>query len=430
MNISIIGSCQSRDIFNSKFIPEYKDYFKVYSYYSMTSMLSLMSEPIGYRYTRLMNSDFKDCLVEHWFQEFEKTLLKSLESKKPDVLLMDFYADARYGAVAYGSDYIINRTDKVIEKGIINKKNMGIVYSYEENTRDFFIMWKNSFDRFMAFMREKLPQTQIIINTVKGTNVVTDDEGNTYLSPRIQELDVDRINSLWKKFDKYAIKKYHLKAITYEKNYTLDPNYPFGGLAWATVHFHKDYYRDCFQKLLDLTVKTEEIKDKESHINLVTDSAYKHELRNWTNMAGEFELVKYRSYYAARPVDCRGELENYRPQMWSKPIEILGDGKTSYTLSFYIKIADLSKVNHDTMLFAIRTFKYLRQIKAAEAIETYKLNIDDHDIIENQEYRYTYTFKPKGMYLRLAPFMFEYVPGIEYSRIKLERSSYVSAYTK
>ena len=52
-NVSIIGSCQSRDIFNSKFIPKYKDYFRVYSYYTMTSILSVMSEPVRYNYNNL-----------------------------------------------------------------------------------------------------------------------------------------------------------------------------------------------------------------------------------------------------------------------------------------------------------------------------------------------------------------------------------------
>ena len=197
VNISIIGSCQSRDIFNSKFIKEYKKYFKVYSYYSMTSMLSIMSEPIGYKYNRLMGCDFKDCLVEHWYQEFEKPLLKTLESKKPDVLLMDFYADARYGAIAYNGKYIINRTDKVVEKKIINPENLGIIYNYKENLDDFITMWKNCFDRFMAFMQSKLPQTKIIINTIKGTNVVTDKEHNTYLSPKIRDLEVLNSRPFW-----------------------------------------------------------------------------------------------------------------------------------------------------------------------------------------------------------------------------------------
>ena len=241
MNISIIGSCQSRDIFNSKFVSNYKEYFNVYSYYTMTSMLSVMGDPVDYNYNRLVNSGLSDYQVEHWYYELEKPILKTLESKKPDVLLLDFYADARYGARSYGSEYVINRLHKLKGKDVIDFNRLGIVYSYEHNTADFVMMWKNAFDRFMAFMKKRLPETQIVINTIKGTKVVSDKKGKVYISPKIEELDVDSINELWEEFDNYAIKKYKVKAITYDKEYTMDPDYEFG-LGVALVHFHKEYY--------------------------------------------------------------------------------------------------------------------------------------------------------------------------------------------
>ena len=120
MNVSIIGSCQSRDIFNSSFIPNYKEYFQVYSYFTMTSMLSVMSEPVTYNYHKLIQSGLNDNQMEHWYYELEKPILKTLESKQPDILLMDFYADARYGARAYGSEYVVNRLFKLKEKDIID----------------------------------------------------------------------------------------------------------------------------------------------------------------------------------------------------------------------------------------------------------------------------------------------------------------------
>ena len=90
MNISVIGSCQSRDIFNSKFIKEYKKHFNLSSYFSMTSIVSIMGNTIKYNYSNLIKTGYKDCLMEHWYQELEKNLLKTLKSKQPDVLLMDF----------------------------------------------------------------------------------------------------------------------------------------------------------------------------------------------------------------------------------------------------------------------------------------------------------------------------------------------------
>lgn len=430
MNISIIGSCQSRDIFNSKFIKGYKEHFNVYSYFSMTSMLSIMSEPITYAFHRLVKSGFKDCLMEHWYQELEKNALKTLESKQPDILLMDFYGDARYGAIAYGSEYIINRIDKLEGKEIIDFSNFGIVYSYEKNTEDFILMWKNAFDRFMAFMQEKLPDTEIVINTVKGTKVVCDRSGKEYLSPNIVDLDVDRINEVWERLDNYAIKKYKLKAITYNKEYKLNPEYPFAGLGWALVHFHREYYEDCYNGLLGLVSGHKCIKQKNVITNLVRDTQYKNKLRNWTNMAGKYEMVDYSSYKAIRTKDCREELGDYRPQVWSRPIEVIEDGTKKYTLSFTIKVEDISLLSEEEIIFAIRTFKYMGQSKAGEVIEEYPLTIKGHDIKNNEEYRYVFTFRPVGKYVRLGPFLFNYIPGVEYSKVKFECSSVESKYTK
>lgn len=429
MKISIIGSCQSRDIFNSKFIEDYKDYFKVMSYYTMTSMLSVMSKSINYNYNQLVKSDLSDFQMEHWYNELEKPILKTLESKKPDVLLLDFYADARYGARSYGGEYVVDRLAKLKDKDILDWNKFGIVYSYKSNTSDFITMWKNRFDRFMEFMSENLPDTQIIINTIKGTNIVTDKNGNIYVSPKAEDLDVDAINSLWEEFDNYAINQYGLKAITYADEYTLDPDYEYG-LGVALVHFHKEYYRDCFDELLRLTYNVKEVQNQESHTNLVPDSAFRDGLNNWTNVAGKYELIDYPDFTAIRALDCRKKLGAYRPQAWTRPIEIEGSGKIEYTLSFYIKFADMSKIKENEVIFGIRTYKYVREVKSAEALEEYRLTLENHNVREGKEYRYTYTFTPRGRFIRLAPFMFRYLPGVEYSRIKLERSATASEYTK
>lgn len=431
MNISIIGSCQSRDMFNSKFVENYKEYFTVSSYFTMTSMLSLMSGPIDYNYDKLLRAGFKETLLEHWFQQFEKTMLKTLESVKPDILLMDFYADARRGAISYAGEYFTDRNKMLKEKDIIDFNKLGIRYNYLENKEDFFMMWKNAFDRFMDFMKMKLPNTQIIINTVKGTNIVENDKGEKYYSEKIKHLNIAAMNEIWTRMDNYAVDKYHLKALRFEKEYTLDPNYLFGGVGYATVHFHDGYYKDCFAKLLDVTADIKgQKKNNESDVNLVIDSSYKCGLKNWTNLLGKFEIINYQNYRAIRVADIGEERVNSRPQMWSKPIEVIGDGQMDYTLSFYVKIPDLSKLDDDCMIFAIRTFKYMSQIKFSEAIDTYKITLKDHEIKENQEYRYVFTFRPNGKYIKLAPFMFDYIPGVEYSRIKLERAQDASEYTK
>ena len=86
-------------------------------------------------------------------------------------------------------------------------------------------------------------------------------------------------------------------------------------------------------------------------------------------------------------------------------------------------------LENDEVIFGIRTFKYMKEVKMKNAVEEYRLTIKDHDIRPSEDYRYVFTFTSKGKYVRLAPFMFHYVQGIEYSRIKLERASDASEYS-
>ena len=44
--IAIYGSCISRDLFNSHFVPDYKEFFEVVADVQRTTMISLMQNPM------------------------------------------------------------------------------------------------------------------------------------------------------------------------------------------------------------------------------------------------------------------------------------------------------------------------------------------------------------------------------------------------
>lgn len=428
MRVSVIGSSHTRDIFNTKFVENYEEHFRLDSYYTMNSILSIMSKPIEYDYKKLVASKIKYSEMEHYYMEFEKPMLKTLESSQPDVLLLDFHADARYGARAHGGEYLTDKLYAIKHKDVIDWDDLGIIYSHENNTRDFIMMWRNSFDRFMAFMKNKLPNTVVIVNTMKGTNEVTDSEGNQYISEAVQDLDIDRINELWRVFDNYAIDKYNLKAIRFRRTYALDADYTYG-LGNSIISFTKDYFEDCYKKLLKLVDGIQPMESVNSKVNLVIDSNFKHMETNWLYDIGAFEVVSSPNGNIIRTVPCEESNAMVKYQLWSKPIEIQGDGETEYTVSFNVKIPDVDKLKDAPYLFGIRTFKSMHLINLKASIDRVPLQLKD-DIKSNEEYRYEYTFKPNGRFMRVAIWMTGAVPGVEFSRIKLERAKRASEYTK
>ena len=421
VTISIIGSCQSRDIFNSKFIKNWKDHFTIYSYYTMTSMLSVMSNPVPYNYQNLMNSGMKEHQLEHWYFELEKPILKTLSSKKPDILILDFYADARYGARKYAGQYVVNRLFKLKNRDIIDWDRLSTAYTYQKNSKEFLSLWKDAMDRFMAFMKKHLPDTKIVLNTIKGTNVVKKANGETYINPKIEDLDVDKINSLWREMDEYLIQNYDVLPINFEKEYFLDESYLFG-LGVALVHFHKEYYTDYFDKLLAITKNNLEQTESTPirSFDLLDPRSFEFGAEDCYQISGKFQKKEMDGCECFVPLDCRETLGEYRPQMWSKPVEIHGDGKTFYKLRFDIKVDDSSQLDEKMVIFSIRVFKNVKSIKLRESIDAYSLELDRQNIHNGETTHYEFVFCPKGKYIKVAPFLFKYIPGIAYSHIGLE----------
>lgn len=422
MNIAIIGSGHTREIFDTKKNKELEDVYKVISYIPMISMLSLMSEPVLYNYRRMAMLDIEDEKFEHFFVDFEKNAINVLESVQPDVLLMDFYADARFGAMSYDCEYITNEISDLIGKGIIVGKNLGITYSYDTNTEDYIIVWKNYFDRFMAYIADNFPKIQIVINTMKMPSSYTDRICNYG--------DIEKINELWEAFDNYAIKKYNLKHIMKDAMFLID-NKDIKTIQQSySLKFKKDYYVHAYKEFKNKILNIKNLRKKESHKNIIIDSAFSKDLYFWSNAIGKYEFVKYGKYQGIKVIDCTERLGTYSPQIWTRAIEIEGNGDIEYTLSFYITIPDINKLSKDKIVFRIRTFDNVKSIKAQDTVDWYRLTLEDKDIRSSEEYRYVFKFKPQGKYLKLAPFLTECVAGVEYNRIKLERSSEASEYSK
>ena len=248
--VGIFGSCVSRDAFNSKFIKTHKDYFRVVFYSAMTSMVSVTASPIDIDIQKLDHINVKKV---NYRNEITKGYLDELKKAAPDILIFDFYTDARYGFTECRGSRIVSRVGKLVETGVLKEEDLGKVYNYRENTHELLSEWKKSVNWLASWLRTNLPDARIIINGIKGSRVVTDSEGN-----QVSEMNINakKINKIWKQMDEYALKAFHASCISYDQDYTLDPEYPFG-LGVALVHFHPVYYQDYFSRLLEIVYEEE-----------------------------------------------------------------------------------------------------------------------------------------------------------------------------
>lgn len=425
-HISVVGSCVSRDMFNSIFVADYKNYFVLDAYFARTTIPALMGKPIPYD-INIMEQEFNHLNFEYNYTECSKTMLSVLENNASDFLFLDFYADVYNGTYVYDDSYIKGSWKKIMKTESIDTSKIGKFYSFSSNPEEYFNVWTRAFDSFMEYAQIHLPNTKIIINGITANNKIT--EHREILSIQKPEIDIDKLNAYWQRLNAYCEEKYQLPVIRYEKEYTLDPDY-FFGLKSQLVHFHKNYYDDAFQKVLDLAREILPLEEKRitphyTGINMIRNSNFEKGLACWSFSNSEWEVVNDGQKNVLVP--CHVEVDSQWKWIWCDPLELSNDGKTPYVLSFTLKVKNPVQ-GKALPVFGIRAFKKEIQKKANDSVQSIAVSIPAEEIVYNEEFRYSYVFYPEAKFVRIAPHIKSNIYDIEFSDIKLEKGETATAY--
>lgn len=413
VKVSVLGSCVSRDIFNRKFIANYKDFFRCSSYQHHISFISLMSEPIPYDDRKLKNNSFSDLTETQLVTELDKSPLKDLISVQPEFILIDFYADMLYGAVKVNGSNLTGKMFKFSKSDLYEDLNVQESYFPRKNFLGFYEVWKPKFDAFMKFKEKFLPNSTIIINKARASNLLLDLETGKVTETRLN-YDVSLLNSIWEKLDEYAINKYDLDCIDYNKAYFLDKNYIFGE---GIVHFHHEFYQDCFNKLLKIVFDhlNDHVDEKKEipDYSLVINGNFKKNLDFWFHKKGNFEVVNEDdfNYLHVRNV---GNEKNIKSQIWSNSVQV---DSCKYELSFDIKAKEL---DGRKIIFCVRSFKDRKKNRFKDSIDSIDISIDEVNLVSEEWTHCSFILKFNGPFVRIAPFVFKN-GDVSWKNIKLKR---------
>lgn len=406
--IAVIGACCSRDVFNDKIIPDWKEYFDVViTRYS--AFLSIMSAPVPVqRVLKRYNND-KKFWHRLFYDECEKNLLAGLISTKPDIILVDFYSDVIKGIVEVGpNQYLTNSIvdqwgDLLAAKSFGRIKKINVLSDYEE----YIERWKKAVDGFVVFCKKYLPESKLILNPVPISNEILYPDG-TIQKYCLQSLFVGGVRQsevtgeerfliykdLFEKMYAYFMEKYKTKIITYpKKKYYINPNHMWGP---GVVHFHLDYYKDLFSELSE--IKTDQRDDETvSCYNILPNGDFRQGTLFWDSWDPAFSIgCDDNGYYVQ--LKASGEKTNVFHQIWSSEIEADGCG-TWYTVSFETIIYEFDG-NLKTPILEIRTFDKNGLYTGKEAINEFKV-LPSH--IGGDEYRtYVFSFYVKEKYFRVG----------------------------
>lgn len=399
------------------------------------SMISLMAEPVPYKPGRLQGeiTDFNKHIL---MTELTKGIWDSMKVLQPDYLILDFYADVYFGIIRVGDSYITNKTWLFKKTPFYSTLNLRETMNLDHHYDDYMRLWKESVDAFIKKMQEEYPSIKIIVNKIHFTDTYFSKEFGEY--KRITEtgifkyIDVNEINRRLDTFYRYFEDHYDVLFIDYDKDYHSDENH-----IWDLfyVHYTRDFYEDFTTKLLrilleDLYERQYQkqpvfIERKETNDNLLRNSTFNLGNSFWTYWQDDFiirepdETSSQSNYLTIKSQD---NLKDTNKQIWSHAIEINTDGQQDFTISFDIKIDQLSLLDSLQIIFSLRTFNKIDSCFQNQSVWYKNLKLHHiKPIKEGSWVRVSHTFRPtEGKFLKVGPYL-KRNGIVSWRNIKLEK---------
>ncbi|WP_409295806.1 DUF6270 domain-containing protein [Peribacillus sp. SCS-26] len=261
MSVAVLGSCATRDNFNSRFNENYKDFYECVLTQNQTSIISLMSEPAVFAEEDLGElSDYQKWNVR---TDLNKEFLSLLKEQQPEYLILDFFADIHFGCLELSENRYITNNRWMVWKTPFYKalKESGGMkeWKLEKNTEEYLDLWKKSIDSLSEFIRSEVPQCKVIIHKARNVEfLLKKGEAKPYIklseSGRVARINVKQMNKLWNTMDEYAASALQARTIGVKSLFTYE-KHPWGPFY---VHYTKEYYREFLVQLHQIVLQDSE----------------------------------------------------------------------------------------------------------------------------------------------------------------------------
>ncbi len=418
IKVAVLGSCVSRDSFNSNFIKNYKAFYRCVFDQNHTSMISLMSKPIPFTANKLGKlTDFNKQIL---MNELVKGFWQTIHIHKPDYLILDFYADVYFGIRKTNDSSITDRWWLFQDAPLYSSLELGERLNLNNNFDEYLCLWKQSVDAFMKKMCTDFPDIKVVINKIYFTDFYYSGEGEDKQLKKISEsgkyrkLNVDQINTWLDIFYQYFEDNYDVSFLNYDKTYySVEDHY----WDYFYVHYTNDFYEDFTIKLLSLLLSDysnmrNQIQNKIGYKseNLIRNGSFNEGKAFWTFWHNDFIIEQPQEDAPGSSIltICHRDSEkDLHRQIWSHAVEINTDGKQEYKLSFEIKIKDIEEIDSLKSIFALRTFNKIDLVFQSESQWFKNFKVWEIEEIKNNEWtKCSFVVKPTaGKYLKIGPYL-------------------------
>ncbi len=253
VRVAVMGSCVTRDNFNSRFNPGYKSMYQTVLMQNQSSVISLMSP--GFDLTDDEIGPAND--YDRWnvVTDVTKSFLADLGDLQPDYLLLDFFGDVHFGVLEVGEGrWVTNNRWKLWPTPFYaSLKESGPLrtLSLDRDTDVYLDLWRESFDRFAAHVKRVAPRTVVVVHHGQNASTLVRSADSKPVplqqNSNLARIDIARYNRLWKELDDYATASTGFASIDLTGHpYSTPSDHPWGPYY---VHYTMDYYADFLTAL-------------------------------------------------------------------------------------------------------------------------------------------------------------------------------------
>lgn len=236
ISVGVIGSCISRDNFSTAVVPNWKKYFAFHGGQYQMAFVSLMASA-----ATLPEDGFADLdphSAKTTIRDFSKAYRLELESSSPDILVLDFLADARYGCLVYGGTLVTNNKWKMQKSAFYQGLENREIISMESDREAYLRLFRDAVVKFEKFRVEYTPNTLVVINSARAVGSHIDGNARVkYPSGYIRDLN-ERLDALEEIFLEESPTAVVLDDMM--DNIISSKSHPWGP---GQVHYEPEFYK-------------------------------------------------------------------------------------------------------------------------------------------------------------------------------------------
>lgn len=251
--VGVLGSCISRDAFNSNFVPNYKDYFKIEISAQRVSMISLMQKPINIDENLIKitpNTPENNARTDFIKYDLKKSLLNELIEKNIEYLIIDNYLEIRMGILYFEDNIITNNNWDLPRTEFYKNLEEKFILNIIDYPEEYFNIWSKYCDLFFNFINKNCPNLKVILNKGRAVDKVIKEDGSIYINPDFTKM-ANEINFFLDKLDSYIQNNFDVYVINFDFNNTFaDENHIWG---FGPVHYSKNYPINLINCVKDIT---------------------------------------------------------------------------------------------------------------------------------------------------------------------------------